>query len=122
MYRIVISILILLICASAQAKTLTASYYDVASLKRDGQWVITHGKMADGGDFDENKCTAASWDFPLGTRCKVSRVDSQRSVIVIITDRTARRFKGKRIDLSKRAFSKIAPIKWGVVSVKVEKI
>jgi rare lipoprotein A len=80
--------------------------------------------MANGGEFNENKYRAASWDYALGTRLKVSSVVTGRSVIVTVTDRTARRFKGKRIDLSRAAMEALGgqwAINKGLLNVKIEK-
>lgn len=108
-------------CArEAWAMDLTASWYSEAALKRDGQWDITHGRMANGQLFTDSGLTAASWDFPLGTTVKVTRTDTKASVVVLVADRTARRFKAKRIDLSKGAFSRIADCKQGIIPVTVE--
>ena len=107
-------------CEPARADTiLTASWYSVASLKKEKTWERTHGIMANGEVFDENKMLAASWDFPLGTWVIVRNIANGKSVKVRITDRTARRFKGKRIDLSRRAFNLIANLKQGLVPCEV---
>ena len=108
--------------AWAQGIILTASWYSIADLKRDGQWNKTKGVMANGRQFSDDGLTAASWDWPLGTKVKVTKADAKTSVVVLVSDRPARRFKGKRIDLSKKAFSLLAPCKQGIVSVRVETI
>lgn len=109
-------------CRQAHAAELTASWYSVDSLHRDGQWKITKGTMANGRQFSDNNLTCASWDYPLGSTVKVTRSDTQASVVVLVTDRTARRFKGKRIDLSPRAFSQLAPLERGVIKGVVVEI
>lgn len=53
---------------------------------------------------------------------RVTNIKSGKSVIVRTTDRIGKRFAKIRIDLSKRAFSKIANLKQGIVQVKVEQI
>jgi rare lipoprotein A len=65
---------------------------------------------------------AASWDFPFGTKVKVTNLDNGKSVTVIILDRGPnKRFKPRRIvDLNKTSFSKIANPRLGVCRVKVE--
>jgi len=40
----------------------------------------------------------------------------------LVNDRTARRFKGKRIDLSKAAFGRIADLDRGIMAVQVERV
>jgi rare lipoprotein A len=105
------------------AKNLTASWYSRASLIKEGTW--KDGKermMANGKKFSDNAFTCACNTYPLGTLLLVTAIESGRSVIVRTTDRTNKRFKGKRIDLAKRAFMAIADIEQGIVSVKVERI
>jgi rare lipoprotein A len=117
--------LILALCLMpylSYANTLKASWYSRADLIRDGQDKITHFIMANGKEFFDNGYTCASWDFRLGTRVKVTNKQTGKSVIVQVTDRTARRFKGKRIDLSKGSFAKLANISQGIIQVSVEVI
>ena len=121
---ILATILILIGIARADSPpaTLTASWYDLASLKKEGTYKYSKGRMANGKIFDENSFTCASWDFPLKTKLKVTNVkEPKKSVIVEVTDRTNKRFKGKRIDLSKRAFAQIADLKQGIIKIKVER-
>ena len=107
---------------SEGAEALTASWYSVASLKKEGTYRYSKGVMANGKTFRDEGYTAASWDYPLGTRLEVSSVETQRRVEVVVTDRTARRFKGKRIDLSKGAFAQIAPLEQGLVEVQIKEL
>jgi rare lipoprotein A (peptidoglycan hydrolase) len=109
-----------IILAHAEETHLTASWYSVASLKKDGQWKLTKGRCADGSMFSDDNFTCASWDFKLGDRLLVRTNDKE--VIVIVTDRTHRRFKGRRIDLSPKAFSLLAPLRQGIIKVRVEKL
>lgn len=104
-----------------EGRFLLASWYSADSLIKEGTRKIGERQvMANGKVFRDEGYTAASWDYPLGTRCKVSSMETGRSCYVLVTDRTARRFKGKRIDLSKMAFSSIAKLEAGLVKVKVE--
>ena len=125
--RLIVSLLTMSVLASSgrivsDAEALTASWYSVASLKKEGTWRYSHGQMANGKWFQDDKYTAASWGYPLGTILKVSNTKTATSVTVCVSDRTARRFKGKRIDLSKAAFSKIARLEQGLVEVQVRRI
>jgi rare lipoprotein A (peptidoglycan hydrolase) len=105
---------------NAWALDLKASWYSVSELKRDGQWKLTKGVMANGKIFTDEGQTCASWDFPLNTRLRIRNVSTGHDVFVTNTDRTARRFKGKRIDLPKGAFNQLAPLKQGLINVQVE--
>ena len=59
-------------------------------------------------------------NYKLGTMLKIN--SGGKSVIVQVTDRCNKRFKGKRVDLSKGAFSKIANTKQGIVSCEVTEL
>lgn len=77
--------------------------------------------MANGRPFNPEVMTAASWDYPLGTKLKISYGD--KSVVVEVTDRGgARKFFqfGKTIDLSRAAFSKLTNPATGSISVQIE--
>ena len=87
-----------------------ASYYG-------GSW---HGKKTANGEiFNENSLTAAHKTLPFGTRVKVTNLDNGKSVVVRINNRGPYS-KGRVIDLSKAAFSKIASTSKGVTRVKLE--
>jgi rare lipoprotein A (peptidoglycan hydrolase) len=78
--------------------------------------------MANGQRFDPDRLTAASWFFELGTKVVVTHDD--RSVIVEITDRgPAKRLiqDGRKIDLSRAAFAKLADPDIGLIEVTVRK-
>ena len=114
---------LLLTPATVHARELKASWYSRASLVKEGTW--KNGKsqpMANGKQFYDNLLVAASRDYPLGSRLMVHNRQNGRSVSVVVTDRIGKRFKGKRIDLSKGAFGKIADHKQGIVEVQVEVI
>jgi rare lipoprotein A (peptidoglycan hydrolase) len=92
-------------CSEAWAEGLQASWYSSESLIKEGTRKIGERQvMANGQLFSDTGLTAASCDWRLGQKVKVTRTDTKASVVVLVTDRTAKRFKGKRIDLSKRAF------------------
>jgi len=102
------------------SQLLLASYYSVQSLKDEGTYAYSKGIMANGRQFSDNGLTAACNSYPLGTKVKVTRTDNKASVVVLVTDRTAKRFTGKRIDLSAGAFAKLAPLSKGLIKVIVE--
>lgn len=74
---------------------------------------------ASGIPFDENKMTAAHKSLPFGTKVLVQDLDSGKSLTVTITDRGPF-VEGRVIDLSKRAFKEIAPLKKGLVRVRLK--
>jgi rare lipoprotein A len=109
--------IILFCCLFAHADT--ASWYSRESCKHEG----TSGIMANGKELKDDELTCASWDYCFGTRLLITNLANFRSVIVKVTDRgPAKRLyrKGRKIDLSKGAFSKIANLKQGIISCKVE--
>jgi len=79
--------------------------------------------MANGRRFDPDKLTAASWYYALGTKVVVTHDD--RSVVVEITDRgPAKRLAraGRKIDLSKAAFERLADPDIGLIDVVLRKL
>ena len=88
-------------------------------------WVCTwyggnfHGNHTYSGEiFDKNRMTCASNHFEMGTILKVTNVENKKSVIVRVTDKGA--FTGKKIDLSEKAFSKIAKLEQGVIKIVIK--
>jgi rare lipoprotein A len=80
-------------------------------------------RMANGQPFDSNALTAASWDYPLGSRLKITH--ENKTVIVEVTDRGGEhRFLqfGKTIDLTRAAFSSLADPKAGSVKIKIVRV
>lgn len=61
--------------------------------------------------------TAASRQFPLGTRLRVS--SGGHFVTVRVNDRTAPRY-ADRLDLSEAAFKKLSDLKTGLLEAEVE--
>ena len=79
--------------------------------------------MANGERFNPDKLTAASWFFDLGTKVVVTHAG--RSVVVEITDRGPAKHlvkEGRKIDLSRAAFAKLAHPDLGVIAVSTRKI
>ena len=104
----------------AQEIRLFSSWYSIESLKKEGTWKRTKGVCADGSYFRDDRLTAATRLYPLGTRLRVINLANNKSVEVIVTDRISKRFAKTRIDLSQLAFSRIAKLETGIISVKAE--
>lgn len=103
----------------ARAEEGTASWYSVESCLREG----TSGIMANGEALDDNKLTCAMWGVPFGTRLLVTNLANGKKIIVVVKDRgPSKRLykKGRIVDLSKLAFSRIAELKRGLIQVSVE--
>jgi rare lipoprotein A len=79
-------------------------------------------KMANGKPYNPDAFTCASWNYPLGTKLRISR--ENHSVTVEVTDRGGKnrwyQF-GKTIDLTPTAFSKLAPLKTGSIEVRIRR-
>lgn len=77
-----------------------------------------HGRrMTNGKRFSQGGYTAAHPSYRLGTRLKVYNPRNKRSVVVTVTDRCR-----CSLDLSKSAFSRIANLSQGRVSVYVTRL
>ena len=76
-------------------------------------------KTASGGLFDQSAFTAAHRTLPFGTKVKITNVRNGKSVIVRINDRGPF-VRGRIIDLSRSAFSKIGNTSVGGIDVKLE--
>ena len=82
-----------------------------------------HGKKtASGQVFNMYALTAASNSHPMGTVLKVTNVKNNKSVIVKINDTGGFKKYGRLLDLSMGAFSQIANVKQGIITVMVEVI
>jgi len=96
-------------------------YYCLTSFKASYYSDFFHGKvMRSGAIYDMNKLTCASNTHKLGTKLKVTNLDNGKSVIVKVTDTGS--FRKVTLDLSKKAFSKIAELDKGVINIKIKKI
>jgi len=103
--------------------------------KRDSNWVgytesgkasyyamkFQSKKTASGELYDRDKKTAAHKKLPFGTKLRVTNIKNSKSVIVKINDRGPF-VKGRIVDLSSSAFSRIANLDAGVIEVKIEVI
>lgn len=79
-----------------------------------------HGrKTANGERFDQHGLTAAHPTLPLGTKAKVTNLETGKSAEVTINDRGPYA-KGRDIDVSKAAAEKIGVGKDGAAPVKIE--
>ena len=108
--RLLLIAMMLAGCARKQVQTGKASWYGPGF----------RGKpTASGEKFRPAKRTAAHKTLPFGTVVKVTRVDTGKSVRVVINDRGPYA-AGRVIDLSRRAARKIDMINDGVAEVEVQ--
>ncbi len=81
---------------------------------------LAGSKMANGEKYDPNKLAVASNDWKLGTKLRITY--GEKSVVVTVTDRMARRFSGKRVDASRRVWRTLTNgAKPGLRKVRVRK-
>jgi len=79
--------------------------------------------MANGRPFNPDALTAASWNYPLGSKLKL--VYGNKSVVVEVTDRGGvRAFMqfGKVVDLSHAAFARLEKPAVGTLRVKIKRV
>lgn len=119
---IILLISVFLFTSSATGMELTASWYSVDSLKREGTWAYSKGIMANGKKFDDNALTCATRLYPLGTALKITNIENNKFVYVIVTDRISKRYGDTRIDLTSTAFRLLASLDSGLIKVNVEEI
>lgn len=96
-----------------------ACFYDRATWYGE----VERGKlMANGRRFNPEALTAASWDYPLGAKLKVTY--RGKSVVVEVTDRGgARAFMqfGKVVDLTHAAFARLEKPAVGTIRVSIRR-
>ncbi len=76
-------------------------------------------KTASNEIFDQNGLTGAHKKFPFGTNVKVTNLSNDRSVVVKINDRMARKNRNA-IDVTRRAAEELGFVKNGRARVKLE--
>ena len=80
-----------------------------------------HGKRTANGEvFNQNALTCASNSHKMGTKLLVTNPATNKSVVVKVNDTGGFKKYGRTLDLSKAAFSRIAPLKQGTAKVKIQ--
>ena len=96
-------------------------YFCLTSFKASYYHSSFHGKVTKSGEiYNENKLTCASNTHKLGTKLKVTNLDNGKSVIVKVTDTGS--FSKVTLDLSKKAFERIAELEKGIINITIKKI
>jgi len=100
----------------AAAQTGIASWYS-----KEAPGIKRH--TANGELFDDQKLTCASRYYAFGTRLRVKNLKNGKSVVCRVNDRGPhKRLWGRKIDLTKTAFRRIADPSIGLVRVSITKI
>ena len=81
---------------------------------------LAGNRTANGEVYDPNKLTAASRTLPFGTRVRVTRLDTGKSIIVRINDRGPFGRRSRILDLSRRAAERLDMIRKGVIDARAE--
>lgn len=116
----IIFLLLMLYAVTAEPQEM-ASWYSVESCRREG----TCGIMANGKELDDEENTCASWDYSFGTMLRITNVQNKKSVRTVVTDRGPAKAlydRGRKIDLSRKAFSSIADLSQGVIPIQIEMV
>ena len=103
-------------------EVITASWYSVESCKREGTSGIW---TASGERFTNEGLTCAMRSRDFGAYYKITNLDNGKSVVVRHNDFGPNKKlwnKVRRVDLSRGAFSKIAPLSKGVIPISIERI
>ncbi len=110
--RVIFTITCLFILTNLSAELGIATYYSDAF----------HGSaMASGELYDKNKLTAAHKTLPFGSKVRVTRLDNNKSVVVVVKDRGPY-VKGHIVELSKRAAEQLGMLAIEEAKVKLELI
>ena len=103
--------LCLLLLTSISVNAEVASWYNL-----DGR------KTASGEVFRTHSLTCASNTHKIGTKLLVTNPKTNKSVVVRVNDTGGFSKYYRTLDLSKGAFSKIAPLSQGTVNVTIKKL
>lgn len=101
--------------AAATTPTLTPATGNTCG----ASWYATGSRTANGEAFNPDGLTAASKTLPFNTMVKVTNVAGGQSVVVRINDRGPY-VSGRCLDLSRGAFSQIASLGTGAITVTWE--
>ncbi len=78
-------------------------------------------KTANGEIFSQDKLTCAHNTYPLGSKVRVTNLNSRKTVVLKVNDRLHHR-NPRLVDLTRTAATKLGFIREGVILVKVELI
>ena len=107
-------------CSSIATKTDTTGTGYIESGKASFYGIKFQSKKTASGEiFDQSAFTAAHKKLPFGTKVNVTNINNGKSVLVKINDRGPF-VRGRIIDLSRSAFSRIGNTNAGVIDVKIE--
>ncbi len=110
------NVFVLLLCFCLTTVYAQESEYGIASYYGDE---YQGGETASGQRYDKNLLTAAHKSLPMGTKVRVTRLDTKKTVDVTINDRGPY-FKGRILDLSGKAAEVLGIRKDGTANIKLD--
>jgi len=109
---------------ATQLNALTMEQIQIGAAAVSADWLpVVDQVTLPRNPFDPDALTAATWDYPLGSRLKI--VYGNKSVLVEVTDKGgARAFMqfGKVVDLSHAAFARLEKPAVGSLRVKIIRV
>jgi rare lipoprotein A len=108
-----------LLACHVEAEEGKASHYSVACNSSGKGGKLGSTITASGKPLNDKDLTAAHKTLPFGTRVRVTRKDTGKSVVVVVTDRGPYK-KGRVIDLARGAAIKLDMMRIGVCAVTLE--
>lgn len=118
--KILILVLLAAFFVSCKSKQAKASFFKNEAFACYYHDKFNGRKTADGSVFSNSKLTAAHKTLSFGTKLKITNLQNNKHVVVVVNDRGP--FSTKyEIDLSKKAFKKITDNpKKGELKVSIE--
>jgi rare lipoprotein A (peptidoglycan hydrolase) len=105
---------------SSERKNIGAVQSSKSDASVKATWYESGHTTSNGERFNPSKLTCATWDYPFNTVLRVTH--KNKSILVRVNDRGPRKdiyAKGVKIDLSRAAFSRLAPLKEGKILVTI---
>lgn len=102
-------------------KLKAAEQHGIASFYHEGQYIACGVKNGKSKRYNPDGISAAHKTLPCGTKVKVTRKDTGKSIVLTITDRGPY-IPGRIIDLSRGAAREMDMLTRGIVPVKVARL
>mgnify|MGYP003705464233 CR=1 FL=1 len=113
--------LVIMMITVTPSKEIKAEEHGIASFYHEGQYIACGVKNGKSKKFNPDGISAAHKTLPCGTKVKVTRKDTGKSIVLTITDRGPY-IPGRIIDLSRGAAKEMDMLVRGIVPVKVSKL
>lgn len=114
-------VLIMILPVAIPNSKIKAEEHGIASFYHEGQYIACGVKNGKSKKYNPDGISAAHKTLPCGTKVKVTRKDTGKSIILTITDRGPY-IPGRIIDLSRGAAREMDMLTRGIVPVKVARL